>query len=254
MSDIPELERALTRAAEQNTARRRRLVPTKPVLRGAPAIVVGGALLAGLSAGAVAGVSRFTGAEPTQTVSSTPPQRAITRPVRPQTAVPPAVQENFGAFRRPRRDQDVMPANAQRVLKRLGASASLSRRVGGSDGPALFAVPGRDTLCVIDAVGGSSCSPTDRPFDGDISTAGCAPGLPPGSVRVFGLISDGPDEVLLADASGATTRVPIVDNGFVIDVVVSTTALPVKIQWTRDGRSRQRVVPIPERVAPVTCG
>jgi hypothetical protein len=59
----------------------------------------------------------------------------------------------------------------------------------------------------------------------------CSSGLPPGHIRVSGLVLDGVDNVTLKDVEGKETLVPVQENGF----TALATGHVAEMEWAKEG-------------------
>lgn len=143
----------------------------------------------------------------------------------PEPAVQSASQAgDLGIFKQPRSAADELPARVRGAVetsRTLGANPDLSVRLGEAAGRVLYALPARDSVCLVltHPDGPSmSCQETDAIVSG---TNGPALSLIYDEATFYAAVPDGVESVTLHLASGKTVNVPVQNGGYIVQVNVN---------------------------------
>jgi len=185
----------------------------------------------GLIAWAVVGVggSRAAGDPPPQ--------------IAPVTHADAAVQSALGAFRRPLRQDDVVPIGVRSALSGSEGVDDVNPDLGRAVGPGgrLYLMPGDGKLCVgrdLDPGSVVYCTEDESLANGEFvgAVVHTAAGL-----EVSGIVGDGASQVRVTTAEGVV-GVDVVDGA----VLTTTAAPPRSISWTdRDGARHTQAIGVP---------
>jgi len=176
---------------------------------------------------------------------------------RPQArAVPEQVAERFAVFRRAKRPTDELPGRAGQGGG-YGANPGLSRLATTTpSGEKVFLVAANDGICLATPGGGMQlCGSLQEDPGATVAAAGftaCAPGLPAGRYRVFGVMSDGVTSIDLVRAGGQTVTVPVEGNAWVAELSSSEPA-PARLRWNGPDGAHDEQSPVPADAVGGTC-
>lgn len=171
-------------------------------------------------------------------------------------AVDPALYQRFGVLRQPPSQSDALPGSAATSQAvRFGADLSQARRaLRTHSGDELFVVPTSGGLCLVSKLGrGEECVPAGLVVQGQAATSVvCAPGLPPGTVEVAGLLPDGASAVSARLTDGKTTAVELGQNVYVLDRPTNQP-LPESITWRDAAGAHETATSMPADAASTRC-
>lgn len=192
------------------------------------------------------------------------PAALIAQPASEQTKADPPVSEVdsttralLGVFERPRVATDTLPQPdegtdpAALSDRRPGESYDLSRRTTPAPEEDPVYIWPKETGACFSTVGVSSCADADQiQRRGAIVTYAGGQALGANIIRVTGIARDGVDAIEITLGDGTTTKAPVVDNAFLIDLASE----PRQVQWTTpDGELHDGQVPsfsLPLRSSP----
>lgn len=176
---------------------------------------------------------------------------------RPQArAVPEQIVERFAVFRRAKRPTDELPARAGHGGG-YGANPGLSRLATTTpSGEKVFLVAANDGICLATPGGGMQlCGSLQEDPGATVAAAGftaCAPGVPDGRYRVFGVMSDGVASVDLVRPGGRKVTVPVKGNVWVAELS-SRESAPTRVRWSGPDGAHDEQSPVPADAIGGTC-
>lgn len=174
--------------------------------------------------------------------------------LRPPVAGPTARQRAIlPAFARVRTATDLLPPAAlEQVidrgggLRRWGAQPAASRRLDTTDDGrvgAIYAVPGRETICLVGALAVTGCESLHGGARPGLEAVTCAPGLDPDLRLLYGFPPAGTTAVRLS-YRGAEPKVLLVAD-LLVDVQSRTDPRITKVTWIKSGHERAMRTPVP---------
>ncbi len=158
-----------------------------------------------------------------------------------------SIADNFGVFNEPRTDEDRIPqATAEQIATHIpfGANLDLSKRVAWNGDTTVYAVPGRDYICLVvpNADGATTgCLPPQLIADG--TRIGPALIRSDASVALYAVVPDGVRSVTLGLESGKTIDVPVQNGGYYVEVPTSDE--PKTISYDGPGGAVTQDVRVP---------
>jgi hypothetical protein len=177
-------------------------------------------------------------------------------PYEPVGRVDARLVQNFGVFRRPRRDADDLPEPARSRVPTVGDRYRLDvdlarlacRQPSGHE---VYLVPGADVVGLFNQNGSGGISMIhDARLGHTVAVDIVSPYLAPGHIRVLGLLPDDAEQPAVVRRDGAREALIVTGNVYVIDLHVRPiTQQPARIEWIRQGHSDGIDVPIPPDVA-----
>lgn len=187
--------------------------------------------------GVAAGVAALGGESPTVGTPGSRIDRA--------RAVPSAVAAKLGVFRTAQHPDDrptvgrpsraFTPDIDVAYAESTGMNLDLARLV--HRGKRIFAIPGSDVLCLVNAGGSAACLP-DATIGRAFGTQSCGADLPSGVVSVSGLVADSVSSVSVRKRDGSSVPVAVQSNFAYIELEVSGDAqLPIAVDLVQGGKA-----------------
>jgi hypothetical protein len=171
------------------------------------------------------------------------------------TEVDPRLVARLAVFRRPRRDDDVFPADGARMLHHsgLGANPALARKARDApDGSPLFLVPGTGSIHLVGRGGSGGGDDIDHALGGDdIGFRDC---VGPRGGRILGLLPDDASDVTVTLADGTVIPLAAEGNVYAYDFPKEERAVPRHVDLRLDGVARRLRAPIPDDFVRTRCG
>jgi hypothetical protein len=166
--------------------------------------------------------------------SSSDPRRDTT----PVAAVSDGLSSHYALLRRPATERDALPDfPGDEGRPAYGANPALARAVGDSG---YYAVPGRDSICLLTSVGGGVCGTTWK-APTILTSRTCK--SPAGTFNLTALFPDGIDEVTIAAGDGTSRTVAIELNGLTVDLPDEDGAQT--LSWSGRGGEGEAALPVP---------
>lgn len=135
-------------------------------------------------------------------------------------SVPADLAAGFGVLRRAAGADDALPPRPAGLVSSglgssLGANADLARlALRRRDGLDVYAIPARGWLCAADNEGHGTCNRSAEALTGRVLGTAA---LEPGTVRVWGLVPDGPTTLEVLHVDGSIDTTPVRGNAYAAD-------------------------------------
>ena len=142
--------------------------------------------------------------------------------------MPADLSAGFGVLRRAADAGDVLPPLAAGLVSSgpgpsLGANPDLARHaLHRSDGLDVYVIPARDWLCAADSDGHGTCNHGAEALAGRVLGTAL---LDPNTVRVWGLVPDGPAELEILHADGSVDTTPVRGNAYAADTAADLSGV-----------------------------
>lgn len=170
--------------------------------------------------GSIVGVAALAGSGVAIGQAISGPTDPGQKPIAQAQVVDATVASHIGAFRRPRRASDSLPAWAAEVMAaRLGpvagANPALSRSVQLGAAGTMYLVPANGQVCAISA-GFGGCGPIAALTSEDLNGMNHLGTDPPHTARFTGIVPDNVTAVAFGFATGPGVRATLADNAYAV--------------------------------------
>lgn len=163
---------------------------------------------------------------------------------------------DLALFRREPGPADSLPPRLlpAELAARLALDPSAARLAYAGTFNRIYAVPGRQAICLFDTTGASSpCWPPATVREGmAVSTSFCPPSLPPRTMEMVGLLPDGIHRVSIVMEDGHRRSAQVTHNLFLLDLPYGRS-LPTRLIWHRGGKVHNQIAGISPRIARLSC-
>jgi hypothetical protein len=151
---------------------------------------------------------------------------------------------------------DHLPAQltAKTVIGGLGLRRDESRLASVNRFGRFYLVPGRDSLCLLstDRITGI-CWPSKVAEQGSaVTSAVCAPRLPPMAIEIAGFVPDHVDSVAIVSSTGTRLMAPVRGNLFVSRFETKHFT-PRRVVWSNQRSTHRQTAGTPSSLSPGGC-